>query len=81
MVQQVTVASLKAHLASYLQRVQDGEDVVITWHGRPIALLTKPPASATGPKLGTLRGKIRYNAGWNDPMTDAEFEEFSGGKL
>lgn len=48
---------------------------------RPIALLTRPPATTPGPKLGTLRGQIRYHPGWNEPMTDEEFEEFTGGKL
>ena len=80
MQRQATVAGLKARLASFLQMVEDGDEVVITRHGRPIALLTKPPATTTGPKLGTLRGKIQYHPGWNDPMTDEEFEEFSGGK-
>lgn len=71
---QVTVAGFKSHLAAYLQKVQDGEDVLITRHGRPIALLTRPPASGSGPKLGTLAGKIHYSPGWNDPMTDEELE-------
>ena len=81
MSRQATVAGLKARLASFLQMVEDGDEVVITRHGRPIALLTRQPATTPGPKLGTLRGKIRYNPGWNAPMTDEEFEEFSGGKL
>ena len=80
MSREATVAGLKARLASFLQMVEDGDEVIITRHGRPIALLTRPPATTPGPKLGTLRGKIQYNAGWNEPMTDEELEEFTGGK-
>lgn len=81
MPRQASVAGLKARLASFLQMVEDGDEVVITRHGRPIALLTRPRATTPGPKLGTLRGKIQYSPGWNEPMTDEEFEEFSRGKL
>lgn len=79
MSQQATVAGFKARMSSFLQIVEDGGEVIITRHGRPVALLTQPPAPSRGPKLGTLRGTIRYNPGWNEPMTAEEFEEFSGG--
>jgi prevent-host-death family protein len=39
-VSEVGVRELKNHLSSYLQRVQAGEEVVVTEHGRPVARLT-----------------------------------------
>ena len=80
-IREIQASETKTHLLQILDEVERGETVIITRHGRPIALLTRPPATAPGPKLGTLRGKIRYNPGWDDPMTDEEFEEFSGGEL
>jgi prevent-host-death family protein len=37
---QVGVREVKNHLSAYLDRVRDGEEIVITDRGRPIARLT-----------------------------------------
>jgi len=40
------VRDLKAHLSSYLRRVKAGEQVIITDHGEPCAVIQPfPPAS------------------------------------
>jgi len=44
----VPVTKLKASLSTYLRRVKDGEDVLITERGRPIARLT-PAGTARWP--------------------------------
>ncbi|MHB1191858.1 MAG: type II toxin-antitoxin system Phd/YefM family antitoxin [Longimicrobiales bacterium] len=36
----------KTHLAELLDRVERGERVVITRHGRPVAVLSPPPGAA-----------------------------------
>ncbi len=36
----VAVHELKDHLSEYLRRAADGEEVIVTRHGRPIAQLT-----------------------------------------
>jgi len=36
----VTLVEAKAHLSELLDRVESGEDVVITRHGRPVAHLS-----------------------------------------
>jgi prevent-host-death family protein len=36
----VSVRELKAHLSRYLRRVQDGEEMTVTLHGRRIARLS-----------------------------------------
>lgn len=38
----VGVRELKASLSAYLRRVADGESVVVTDHGRPVARLVPP---------------------------------------
>jgi prevent-host-death family protein len=47
----VSVRDLKTHLSEYLRRVQLGESVEVTSHGKVIAQLVPPPAqeeSVTG---------------------------------
>jgi len=39
---QVGVRELKASLSAYLRRVSEGESVVVTDHGRPVARLVPP---------------------------------------
>jgi prevent-host-death family protein len=73
-----TVADLKANLAALLRRVQDGEEFTITKRGRPVALLTQPRDTGHTPRLGTLRGRIRFAPGWDAPLTDQELDEFAG---
>lgn len=36
----IGIRDLKAHLSSYLEKVQNGHTIVITSHGKPIAQLT-----------------------------------------
>ena len=36
----VAIAKLKASLSAYLRKVQEGEEVVITDHGRPVARMS-----------------------------------------
>lgn len=40
----VTVSVARATLPDLLNRVIDGEEVTITRHGRPVAVLAQPPA-------------------------------------
>lgn len=36
---QVEIRELKTHLSEYLKKVQTGEDVIVTTHGKPMARL------------------------------------------
>ena len=40
----VTVSEARASLPDLLNRVADGEEVVITRHGKPVAIVVKPDA-------------------------------------
>jgi prevent-host-death family protein len=40
----MTVSEARAALPELLSRVQDGEEVTITRHGRPVAVLVRPDA-------------------------------------
>lgn len=48
----------KTHLSALLERVQQGEQIVITRHGRPVARLM-PPVSDTNVEPMDVLGRIR----------------------
>jgi antitoxin (DNA-binding transcriptional repressor) of toxin-antitoxin stability system len=55
----VTLVEAKAHLSELLDKVQSGEDVVITRHGRPVAqmsALTRPKQPLRS--LASFRAKM-----------------------
>lgn len=41
----VSVSNLRSHLSAWLERVQDGEDVVVTDRGTPVARIVPMAAS------------------------------------
>ena len=47
----VTVTDLRAHLSSWLERAREGDDVVITDRGVPVARLTGLTTTATLERL------------------------------
>jgi prevent-host-death family protein len=75
---EVNIHEAKTHLSRLLQKVAQGEEVVIAKAGRPVAKLVKiEPKSKR--VLGSATGTIKFTPGWDAPMTDEEFDEFIGG--
>ena len=54
----VGVRELKNHLTAYLRRTKQGEEMVVTEHGKPIALLQPYPASKKGESLEARLAKL-----------------------
>ena len=53
----VSVADAKNRLSELLGRVAYGDEtVIITRHGKPMAMLVRPTGSAEGPSLGDVAG-------------------------
>jgi prevent-host-death family protein len=74
---QVNVHEAKTSLSKLLALVENGTEVVIARHGKPVAQLVK--VRPTGkPVLGSAAGRIKFHKGWNAPMSEAELEEFIG---
>jgi len=67
----VGIAELRQHLSRYLQRVADGERLVVTDRNRPVAELGPPPA--TGEALDRLiamgRAQPPRRRGFTEPLT------------
>jgi antitoxin (DNA-binding transcriptional repressor) of toxin-antitoxin stability system len=55
---QVAVAEAKAQFAELIRRVEEGEAIVITRYGRPVAELRAAVRSADLPLFGALKGQI-----------------------
>jgi antitoxin (DNA-binding transcriptional repressor) of toxin-antitoxin stability system len=69
---EVSDAEAKDRLLELIRTVEDGEEVVITRDGRPVAQIALPPPSRRKPVLDGMRGRIRLLPGWDDPMTEEE---------
>ena len=70
---EVSVADAKNHLSELLRSVDEGERVVITRNGKPVAQLVPPPTEARTVKFGTMRGRIRLKPGWDNPIDTDRF--------
>lgn len=64
----VSISEARAQLDRLIDRARQGEDVLITRHGRCVARLV---SMARAPRrLGSLRGKIRVAEDFDAPLPD-----------
>jgi prevent-host-death family protein len=71
------VHQAKTHLSRLLERVEQGEEIVIARNGRPVARIV--PVTRQVRKPGMYKGLIHIGSNFNDPL-DSEFERaFSRG--
>ena len=68
----VTVTEARNRLTQLLRAVENGERVVITRNGKPVAEIGPPPKTGEV-RLGGLRGRIQLRPGWNDPLDELQF--------
>ena len=61
----------KTHLSELLKKVEQGQCVIITRRGKPVAQLQPVESESKGPRPGFLKGKI-----WMADNFDAPLEEF-----
>jgi len=74
----VNVYAAKTHLSHLIDRVNAGEEVVITRHGRPVAHLIAAEEAPPKRKFGTLRGKVRVAEDFDAPLPDDLLDLFEG---
>ena len=70
---QVNIHEAKTHLSELLQRVMNGEEVVIAKAGEPIARLMPYQAAPARRTPGIDAGKVRIAPDFDEPLP--EFEE------
>jgi prevent-host-death family protein len=78
---QVNVHEAKSQLSRLLELVEEGETVVIARHGEPVAELV-PARRKSGFPFGIDRSEplVAPGDGWWQPMSDAEAEDWVGGR-
>ena len=69
---EVSTAEAKNRLPELIRAVEDGEQVVITRHGRPVAQIALPPKEPRKARFDGMKGRIRLLPGWDDPITEEE---------
>jgi prevent-host-death family protein len=75
----VSVHGAKTQLSKLLDLVEDGEQVVIERHGRPVARLV-PVRQRRGSVLGAMRGEFEMADGWEQALTNEEADAFWNGR-
>lgn len=74
-----SVHEAKTQLSRLLDLVQEGEEIIIRRHGKPIARLVPVLGTARSP-FGALRGEIKMIEGWERSLDETEAEAFWEGK-
>lgn len=74
----VSVYAAKTQLSKLLDRAEQGEEIVITRSGRPVAKLVPYRRAKTPRKLGGLRGKIRVSKDFDSPLPEEIIDDFEG---
>ena len=66
----------KTHLSRLLDRVAQGEEVIIAKSGRPVAKLVRVTAEPRRP--GRLKGRIRIDPDFEEPLPEEILAVFRG---
>src|SRR5436190_13465182 len=74
----LSIAEAKNRLPELIRAVEGGEEVIITRHGKPVAQIAPPPAERRTPRLGVMKDRIKFLAGWDDSI---DVDRFLAGDL
>jgi prevent-host-death family protein len=69
----VSVADARRRLPELIHAMEEGETIVITRHGKPVAQIAPPPEARRKVKWGFMRGQIDLKPGWDDPVDEDKF--------
>ncbi|HEV2198205.1 MAG TPA: type II toxin-antitoxin system prevent-host-death family antitoxin [Bryobacteraceae bacterium] len=75
----ISVHEAKTQLSKLLDLIEQGEEVVIVRHGRPVAQLVRATSTAK-PQFGAMRGEIEWREGWEKSMSPGESDAFWKGR-
>ena len=71
----MSVHAAKTQLSKLLDLIEEGEEVIIVRHGRPVARLVRAKAAAK-PQFDAMRGEFSWEEGWERAMTPEEADAF-----
>ena len=73
---EVNVHEAKTNLSKLLQRVQEGEEVVIAKAGKPIARLTRIQSKSSPRKIGSAAGEFVVPPDFDEPLPESVLDGF-----
>jgi prevent-host-death family protein len=73
----VSIAEAKGHLPQLIRAAEQGETVVITRHGKPVAQITCLPQPSEEVVLGGMADRVKLYPGWDAPIDLDRFLEGS----
>ncbi len=74
----VSVYDAKTNLSRLLDRAAEGEEIIITRNGRPVAKLVAATPVRGPRRLGVLKGRIRIRKDFDAPLPDDVVDAFEG---
>ena len=77
----VSVHEAKTHLSRLIEKVLAGEEVVIARNKEPVVRLVREGPPRKKPLLGALKGKIKFDESFFDPLPDEELRAWHDGKI
>jgi len=73
---QYNIHEAKTHLSKLIERVMNGEDIIIAKAGKPCVKLTSVSQNnAPQQRLGLMRGQIQMTDNWDSPQTNKDIEK------
>lgn len=73
----INIYEAKTHFSRLVDRVEQGEEIVIARHGRPVAKLVPLSVERRPRKLGQFRGDLWFAPDF-DELTEEERAAFAG---
>lgn len=79
----VNIQEARTHLSRYIERVAQGDVIIVCRHNQPVAeLRAVEKAEVHRPRVaGLLKGQVHWEADAFAPLTGEELAEFDGGPL
>lgn len=74
----VNVHEAKTQLSRLLERVSQGEEVVIARHGKPVARLVAVSERPERRVPGSARGRIVVSEDFDEPLPEEVLKDFEG---
>lgn len=75
----VNIYEAKTQLSKLIDRAANGEDVVISRNGKPVARLTTLTEARPAFRFGVLKGKITIADDFDAPLPDEVLAAFENG--
>jgi prevent-host-death family protein len=74
----VNIHEAKTQLSKLIERVLAGEEIVIAKAGKPVAKLVAAAAAKKPRRPGLLKGKIKFDESFFEPLPDEELKRWEG---